>query len=84
MLNFMAVYFTLGVFTATFTIDIFWKIRKLNQITLILPRPGGGADNANFTFLHEKLPQFVVYFIQNNTNLTPPQTLGNYAQMHPQ
>ena len=42
---------------------------------------GGGADNANFTFLHEKLPHFVVYFIQNNTKLTPPQTLGHYSQM---
>ena len=32
-------------------------------------------------FFMKNDPIFVVYFIQNDTKLTPPQTLGHYAQM---
>ena len=49
------------------------------NLTLILPVPGGGGTTK--PILHEKLTHFDVYFIQNSTKLTPPQTLGHYAQM---
>ena len=32
--------------------------------------------NAHFTFFHGKSTHFAMYFIQNNTKLTPLQTLG--------
>ena len=54
--------------------------RRQRSLTLSLPVQRE-AYNAHFTFFHGKLPHFAVYFIQNNTKLTPPQNLGDYAQM---
>ena len=50
--------------------------------TLILPGRGGGC-HAHFTFFIKKIAPLCGPLIQNNTKLTPPQTLGHYTQMPP-
>ena len=50
------------------------------MLDLILPAVRGGGSDAYITFFNGKSPTFAGYFIQNNTKLRQPQTLGKYAE----